>query len=267
LLAQHVSKRLISFAVDMAGLCARRFRNCEQPICNAEWRKASRIRRFLCENRCFLCKIHLFSLKKHRRIGVIRGNSRTDRLSKQHGMPVSAGRRQARSEYVDPQQSTHVSLVDDIIDRELGEDLEECVERLAQGRVQTAAIDQRAISSIVFKTLRHGEIFLGHPHYVEEGNILGRFAELDAAISATHGFNETILNQGLKDLEQEKFGDRIGLGNFTDSAEVAFIGGTVHENPDGIIRLSCQSHGNISFDPAQPGMFNLRCSLELFLIK
>jgi hypothetical protein len=123
----------------------------------------------------------------------------------QYGKRASTGRREARGEYVDPQQGTHVALVDDVLDRELREHLEECIERFAQCCIQSAAIDQRAIGGIVFEALRHGEVFFGHSHHVEERDLLGWFTELHAAVAAAHGFDETILDQRLEDLEQEKF--------------------------------------------------------------
>lgn len=68
------------------------------------------------KNRCVFC------------IGEITAIYRTV----QYGKLASAGGREARSEYVDPQQSTHIALIDDVLDRELGEHLEECIECLAQ---------------------------------------------------------------------------------------------------------------------------------------
>ncbi len=86
----------------------------------------------------------------------------------------------------------------EIVDRIFGQHVEESVERLAQRRVQTAAVDQRAFDRAVFEALGHRKAVFGHFDDVEEADLLRRFAEPDATVAAPDGFDQARLIQRLQ---------------------------------------------------------------------
>ena len=111
--------------------------------------------------------------------------------------------------------------LDEIVDRIFGQHVEEGVERLAQRRVQAAAVNKRTFDGAVLETFRHGEAVFGDPDHIEQADLFGRLAKPHAAIAAANCFHQAGLVERLEDLEQEQLGNAIGLGNLRNAAQMA----------------------------------------------
>jgi len=74
--------------------------------------------------------------------------------------------------------------LDEVIDRIFGQHVEEGIQRLAQRRVQAAAVDQRALYGAILEALRHGEAVLGNLDDIEQADLLRGAPEADATIAA-----------------------------------------------------------------------------------
>ena len=149
---------------------------------------------------------------------------------------------------------------DEVGDRVAGEHGEEGVKRLAQRRIQRAAVDQRAFGGVVLEAFGHGEAFFSDAHDIEQVDLLGRAAESYAAVAATHGLDQAGLDQRLQNLEQEQLRNRIGGGDLRDTAQPVGVRGAIHQYAHRIIGLAREPHGspreNISLSRIWPIVWN-----------
>ena len=71
------------------------------------------------------------------------------------------------------------------------------------------------------------QALFSQPDGVEQGDLIGRTAELDAAAAAAHRLDQAVLDQRLDQLEQEQFRDRVGPGDVGDPAQAGPIDRTI----------------------------------------
>ena len=121
------------------------------------------------------------------------------------------------------------------------QNLEKRAERFTQGTIEIAFPDQGTIGTIL-KTFRHGETFFSEADCVEQGDLVGRLAQLDTAVTPAHRLEQSAFHQGLDQLEQEQLGNAIGARNLGNPAEPRLVHGAIDQRANGVIGLAGQSH-------------------------